>query len=491
MHVPLDREDLAATLANVGEAIVVRDAAGRLVYANPAAAAALGFADPADLLAARPGEVLAGYEIFGEDGMPFPLDRLPGRRALAGEDEPTVFVRFRVRATGEERWSEVRARPIRDGAGRVRYAVSVLRDVTDRRRTEERDRLLATIVTTSDDAIITKTLDGTVTSWNPAAERLYGWTADEMVGAPIARIVPPDKRDELTDILARLGRGERIDHHETARVTKDGRRIEVANTISPLIDGAGRVVGASKIARDVTERKRAEALREELLAAVSHDLKNPLTGLKGTAQLLLRALRRGESPDPNRLERGLVAIEQAARRMDALIDELVDAARLRAGEPLALASEPVDLVALARRCAEHYQATTQDHALRMAAEVPNLVGTWDPTRLERVLANLVTNAIKYSPGGGTIEVRVTREEDDAGTWAVLAVRDEGIGVPAADLPRLFDRYRRGSNVGRLTGAGLGLAGVAQIVGQHGGTVGAESAEGKGSTFTVRLPVASD
>src|SRR5215211_3025068 len=295
MLAPLGGEDLAAVLANVGEAIIVRDAAGRLVYANPAAAA-LGFAGPAALLAARPGEVLAGYEVFGEDGAPFPLDRFPGRRVLAGEDEPTVTVRFRARATGEERWSEVRARPIRDGAGGVRYAVSVLRDVTDRRRTEERDRLLAAIVTTSDDAIITKTLDGTVTSWNPAAERLYGWTAAEMVGTPIVRIVPPDKRAELADILARLGRGERIDHHETARVTKDGRRLDVSVTISPLIDAVGRVVGASKIARDVTDRKRAEALREELLDVVSHDLKNPLSGLKATAQLLLRALRRGRLP---------------------------------------------------------------------------------------------------------------------------------------------------------------------------------------------------
>src|SRR5262249_24889564 len=134
MQAPLGGEDLAAVLANVGEAIIVRDVAGHLVYANPAAAAALGFADPEELLAAGGGGVLAGYGVFGEDGMPFPLDRLPGRRALAGEDEPTVTVRFRVRATGEERWSEVRARPIRDEEGRVRFAVSVWRDVTDRRR---------------------------------------------------------------------------------------------------------------------------------------------------------------------------------------------------------------------------------------------------------------------------------------------------------------------------------------------------------------------
>jgi PAS domain S-box-containing protein len=489
MRVPLGGDDLSAVLDHVGEAIVVRDAAGRLTYANPAAAAALGFANPEDLLASRPEAVLGRFDVLVEDGTPLPPDRFPGRRALAGEEEPALTLRFRIRATGEERWSWVRARPIRDAAGHVKYAVTVWSDVTDSRRAEQRDRLLAAIVTTSDDAIITKTLDGTITSWNPAAERLYGWTTAEMVGAPIARIVPPDKRDELVDILGRLGRGQRIDHHETARVTKDGRRIEVANTISPLVDATGRVVGASKIARDITERKRVEALREEFLAAVTHDLKNPLGGLKASAQLLLRGLRRGGPPDLDRLERGLATIDQAASRMAGLIDEMADAARLRAGQDLELAPEPVDLVAVARRCAEQYQATTEAHALSVVAGVPELVGTWDPARLERVVANLLTNAIKYSPDGGEVEVRVGREEDAAGCWAVLSVRDGGIGVPSADLPHVFERYRRGSNVGGLAGTGLGLAGVKRIVEQHGGTIAVDSAEGRGSTFTVRLPLA--
>jgi PAS domain S-box-containing protein len=485
---PLGEADLGAILDHVGDGITVQDAAGRLVYANAAAARALGFASAADLLAPPPGAVLARYEVLDEDGAPLPPARLPGRRALAGEAEPAATVRFRPRCGGEERWAQVRASPIRDAAGAVRLAVTVWRDVTDRRRAEERDRALAAIVTTSDDAIITKTLDGTITSWNPAAERLYGWAAAEVVGRPISVIVPPDKREELADILARLGRGERIDHHETARVTKDGRRLDVAVSISPLVDAAGRVVGASKIGRDVTDRRRAEQLREEFLATVSHDLKNPLGGVKATAQLLLRRLRRGEPPDPARLERGLAAIDQAASRMVGLIDDLVDAARLRAGEALDLRPEPVDLVALARRCVEQYAATTQEHALRVVAEVPELVGTWDGARLERVVANLLTNAIKYSPGGGAVVVRVAREADAAGSWAVLSVRDRGLGIPAADLPRVFDRFRRGTNVGGIGGAGLGLAGAARIVEQHGGAVGVESAEGRGTTVTVRLPL---
>ena len=167
-----------------------------------------------------------------------------------------------------------------------------------------------------------------------------------MVGQSITRIVPSEKRDELADILARLGRGERIDHHETMRVAKDGRRIDVSVSISPLADRSGRVIGAVKIGRDISARREAESLREDFLAAVSHDLKNPLGGLKAHAQLLLRALRRGDPPDLARLTRGLEAIDEAATRLTGQIDDLVDAARLQPGVVIALERTPVDLVAL-------------------------------------------------------------------------------------------------------------------------------------------------
>jgi PAS domain S-box-containing protein len=372
--------------------------------------------------------------------------------------------------------------PLPDGVAIVSH------DLTDRRRAEERDRALAAIVVAADDAIVTKTLDGTVTSWNPAAERLFGWTAAEMVGQSIAQIVPAEKRDELAEILARLGRGERIDHHETVRVAKNGRRIDVSVSISPLVDSTGRVIGGVKIGRDISARREAESLREDFLAAVSHDLKNPLSGLKAHAQLLLRALRRGDPPDPARLTRGLEAIDEAATRLAGQIDGLVEAARVQAGVAPALERAPVDLVALVRRCAEEQQATASNHVVRLETAVADLVGNWDAARLERVVANLLTNALKYSPGGGEIAIRIWRDIGEDGPWAAFAVRDQGIGIPAADLPYVFARFRRGGNVSGIAGAGIGLTGVKQIIEQHGGAVTVESVEGIGTTITVRLPM---
>jgi signal transduction histidine kinase len=164
---------------------------------------------------------------------------------------------------------------------------------------------------------------------------------------------------------------------------------------------------------------------------------------------------------------------------------VLDAARLQEGRPLELDRRPTDLVALARRAAAECQQTTGRHRIRCEAQVPRLVGRWDAARLERVLGNLLDNAVKYSPGGTEITLTVAR----SGATAVVAVRDRGVGIPAGDLPRVFERFYRGSNVaGRIGGTGLGLAGVKRIVEQHGGTIEVESVEGVGSTFTVRLPL---
>jgi signal transduction histidine kinase len=182
--------------------------------------------------------------------------------------------------------------------------------------------------------------------------------------------------------------------------------------------------------------------------------------------------------------------------MGQQLDELLDAARLEAGQPLELRRAPTDAVALARRVAAEQQATTERHRVRVETALSELTGAWDAVRLGRVLDNLLANAIKYSPAGGEVVVTVAREDDPAGedgavgAWAVLAVTDLGLGIPAADLPRIFERFRRAGNVaGRIGGTGIGLASARQLVEQHGGALTAESVEGAGSTFTVRLPLA--
>jgi signal transduction histidine kinase len=228
----------------------------------------------------------------------------------------------------------------------------------------------------------------------------------------------------------------------------------------------------------------------ELVAAVSHDLKNPLTVIKGRAQLLRRNLARREPPDIERLVEGLAQIERTASAMVAMIDELVDLPYIQTASSPSADRRPTDLVALAQRVAAEYQQLTERHEIRVRATAAAVVGNWDAARLERVVVNLVSNAIKYSPEGGEIDLTVAWDRSASHPWAVLRVRDRGIGIPSADLPRIFEGFHRAHNaVERASGTGVGLMAVRQIVEQHGGTVSVRSREGCWSKFTVRLPLA--
>jgi signal transduction histidine kinase len=226
-------------------------------------------------------------------------------------------------------------------------------------------------------------------------------------------------------------------------------------------------------------------VRDDVLATVSHDLKTPLTAVRGTSELLARRVRRQpQDAETDRVLEGLARIQAAATRMERMMNELLDAARLQTGEPLVLEREPVDLVPLVREALAEQQAANERHSLRLETEVDELIGDWDGPRLRRVLDNLLSNAIKYSPTGGEIVVELAAD----GGCAVLQVRDQGLGIPAEDLPHIFERFRRARNAVEIVGTGLGLSGARQLVEQHGGSIEAESQEGAGSTFTVRLPL---
>jgi signal transduction histidine kinase len=224
--------------------------------------------------------------------------------------------------------------------------------------------------------------------------------------------------------------------------------------------------------------------RDDFTATASHDLKSPLTFIKGMASL--RRRRAVRTPETEPLIDALEQIEASAGRMAQQLDELVDAGRLQTGRPLELRRDHVDLVGLARKAVSEHQHTTDRHALHVSSSVSHLVGTWDETRLGRVLDNLLDNAVKYSPRGGAVNVAISAEQGDQ---AVLSVSDCGEGIPANDLPHIFERFRRGANVeGRIPGAGIGLAGVQSIVEQHCGTIAVASEVGVGTTFTIRLPL---
>jgi PAS domain S-box-containing protein len=344
------------------------------------------------------------------------------------------------------------------------------------------DRFLAAIVESSDDAIISKTLAGTITSWNRGAEVLYGYAADEAVGQPISLIIPTDRPDELPAIMARLRRGGRIDHFETVRVRKDGARIDISVSISPIRDDTGRIVGAASIGRDITERMRAERQRREseqaqqdFVAMVGHDLASPLTVLRARTQLMLRRGRFDEE--------SLAAILEQTSRMDRLISDLRALAQVEGGG-LSLQLADVDLIALGQQAVERARALTGAHHIRCdAPEVP-IVVTGDEDRLGQVFDNLLGNAIKYSASGAEIVVRVEMTGDDAH----LSVTDQGPGIPADALPQLFERFYRGPHAS-AGGLGLGLYICRMLITAHGGRIWATSEPGVGSTFTIALPLA--
>ena len=245
----------------------------------------------------------------------------------------------------------------------------------------------------------------------------------------------------------------------------------------------------ARLASASAEAEASLRVRDETLAAISHDLRTPLTSIRALAQLLQRRITRGQEIAPDELADRLGRIEEQTVLMSRMIDDLLDVARLEAGRPLELRREPCDLVALARRTVADVQRTTDRHHLRVQADTPEIVGNLDAARLERVLLNLLTNAVKYSPDGGEVAVTVRPAGEAAGEMAILQVQDNGIGIPATDLPRVFERFYRASNVGgRSRGTGLGLSAVQQIVEQHGGSITAESEPGVGTTITVRLPL---
>jgi PAS domain S-box-containing protein len=366
------------------------------------------------------------------------------------------------------------------------------------RQYELRDRfeaqsLLAAIVASSDDAMVSKTLEGIILSWNAGAERIFGYSAAEAVGQSIMLIIPPDRRDEERMILDRLSRGERVEHFDTIRMAKDGRLVDISVTVSPIRDAANRVVAASKVARDITAQKRAEqALREadrrkdEFLATLAHELRNPLAPIRNS----LHILRLAGSSDPA-VDRVREMMERQVNHMIRLVDDLMEVSRITRGK-IELRREHVELAAIIRSAVETSQplVASGGHQLALAIPPEPLMLDADPVRLAQVFANLLNNAAKYTPHRGQIWLTVRRENDEV----VVSVRDTGIGIAADKLPRVFEMFTQihGTHRNSHSGLGIGLTLVQSLVQMHGGSVSASSGgPGMGSEFVVRLPLATE
>jgi PAS domain S-box-containing protein len=372
-----------------------------------------------------------------------------------------------------------------DGVGRQ------IGDFIERKRMEDALFRLAAIVESSDDAIVGTTLDGTITTWNAAAERIYGYTPAEVVGEPISLLAPPDRAGEMHEILERIKAG-RSDHYETVRVRKDGTRVHISLSVSPIKDASGRIVGISKIARDITERMRAEAelrdfqklahQRERLAdigvitAKILHDLANPLAGLSMQAQLILRRARRTPAQPVSTALEPAERIITEVHHLDALIRDFMDFAREQRLEP-----RPIDVPRFLRECLDLWQpvATAREIVLVLDAPDGAPVLQADAEKLRRVFDNLLKNAIEaIDRGPGHITMRLSIPVPGK---IRISLEDTGPGIPETlQAFRLFETTKP-------HGTGLGLTIARQIVQAHGGSIEFASLQPHGTVFHIELP----
>jgi PAS domain S-box-containing protein len=426
------------------------------------------------------------WKLYNNDGTPLPHDQCPMAIALK-EGRPVRGVSaIAERPDGTRVNFMPYPTPIKDAAGRVIGAVNMLVDITEQKRAEEIQARLASIVANSDDAIVSKSLEGVIRTWNRGAERLFGYSAEEAVGKHITLIIPQERYAEEDMVLSKVRRGEMVDHFETVRRTKDGRLIDISLTVSPIRDAEGHIIGASKIARDVSERKAAErALREadqrkdEFIATLAHELRNPLSAIAVAVDLLARA-----TIEDRKARFAVPAIGRQVKQLRRIVDDLLSMARITSGK-LTLRKEPVNLLEFAQRVINDYEALGDYRGQFELTGVEAAVDA-DPARLAQMIQNLLDNAIKY--GGKHIALRVLADDG----VARLVVADDGQGMSAEMQQSLFQPFMQGTQPaeGEQRGLGLGLALVARLASLHGGSAAGESdGPGAGSTFTITLPLA--
>jgi PAS domain S-box-containing protein len=354
--------------------------------------------------------------------------------------------------------------------------------------------LLSAIVNSSEDAIVGQSSDGLITSWNPAAGRVYGYSAEEIIGQPATVVCPPGRADEVTQILAAIGRGERGTHFETERLRKDGSTFPVSVTVSPIRDEHGRLVGASSIARDIGEQRQLRATAEQrgraaaadrasqdlatFTHAVSHDLRAPLRAMGGYSEILLE-----EFGDVlGEVGRGYAGrIQAAGDQMAALLADLLRLSRERQAQ---LHLQPVDLGAEAAGIAADLQRAGPDRVVRFVIQRP-VEARADRALIRSALESLLGNAWKFTSRRDDASIEFgTRPAGD--TAVTYFVRDNGAGFDPAYADKLFQPFQRLHPAGEFPGTGVGLASVRQIVERHGGRVWAEGAVGAGATFSFTL-----
>jgi PAS domain S-box-containing protein len=479
------RDLLQTILTSIGDAVIATDSEGRIVFLNPTARDLLHSGE--SNLAGRPLDDV--FRIVNEHTrakVESPVDKVMRDGTVVGLANHTIL----IAQDGMEIPIDDSGAPVRGVDGKIRGTVLVFRDITARKQAEQTTRLLADVVEFSNDAIISKDLNGLVTSWNKGAERIFGYTADQMIGRPISLLAPPDRADEMPAILERIKRGERVEHFESVRRGKDGRLVNVSLTVSPILDFSGKIVGASKIARDITERvlavesiaqqadrlARSNANLQQFSYAASHDLQEPLRTVVTFTQLLADRYRDKLDGDANEFMGYVIS---AATRMRFLITDLLSYSRTIHHEDLPLKEVALnDAVNLA---AHNLQLAIQESGTVLeTGRLPTVYA--DKVQMIQLFQNLIGNAIKYKSKDSPV-IRITA--DRIGEEWVLSVCDNGMGIPAEYKEYVFGVFKR-LHGNAQSGTGVGLAICKSIVERHGGRIWVESEPGQGSTFKFSI-----
>ncbi|SKB48059.1 PAS domain S-box-containing protein [Daejeonella lutea] len=399
------------------------------------------------------------------------------------------FETVRLAKSGKEVLISLSVSPIHDANGKVIGASKIARDIADKTVASERQAKLAAIVDSSDDTILSKTLEGIITSWNKAAEKMFGYTEHEIIGKHISTLIPEERIREEDYIIGKIKQGNKVDHFETYRRHKNGKLIPISLSVSPIIID-GQIIGAAKIARDVTveveAKKEAERLyqeikslnskKDEFIGLASHELKTPLTSISAYLQILDRVITE-EKP-----KMFLTKTLQQVSKLSSLVNDLLDVSKIESGQ-LHLTKTHVNIREVLDDAIQLLEHSNTTHRIKVHSDGIQLTINADAHRIEQALVNLMTNAIKYSPKADVIEVSLHHENDQV----IIGIKDYGIGISEDKLKHVFGRFYRAEDDPNISGLGIGLYLTHQIIQRHEGKIWAESKPGEGSTFWVSLP----
>jgi PAS domain S-box-containing protein len=492
-----NKRQLQAIFDNLTEWITVLDRDRGAVQMNDAMLRRIGHTTPEMPLR----QFTQAVDVFLPNGEMLAMDQRPAMRALRGDFVHGFEVIIRRRDTGQRWTCEVNSAPIADDKGKMAQVLVSYRDITERKQMDEARTRLVAIVESSEDAIIGKDTSGIVTSWNKGAEKIFGYTAEEMVGQPLTLLLPSDRLEEENGILALIQRGEFVDHIETVRKKKDGRLIQILLSVSPIRNAANEIVGASKIARDITNTKMLERqLRQsqkmeaigQLTGGIAHDFNNLLAIVIGNLGLLERMVG-GDQAALTRVQTAL----RAAERGGSLTRRLLAFSSKETLNPTAVVLEELiqNVIALADRAL----GPEIRIATRFDRSVPAVYA--DAAGLESALLNLVVNARDAMPKGGTLTIhtQASNLEDNYppvkagdlknGRYACVTVTDSGTGMSPETLERAFEPFF--TTKPRNKGTGLGLAMVYGFAKQSGGTARIYSELGFGTSVSLYFPIVSD